>query len=55
MDLVFNLLKSEYDAEPVKDKALKTLEEHAELKSKPSFHYGCVASDSFDEDDLHTR
>lgn len=54
LDLVFNLLKSEYDAEPVKDKALKDfLEEHAGLKAKPTFLLvETLPVIPFDEEDL---
>lgn len=55
MDLVFNLAVSDgYQAEPVKEKILKDfLEEHAELKCKPSFAIVATPPEiPFDEEDL---
>lgn len=55
MDLVFNLATADgYESEPVKDKSLKDfLEEHVQLKCKPSFAIVAVAPViPFDESDL---
>ncbi len=54
MELIFNLPREEYDAEPVKDKVLKDfLEEHAGLKAKPSFQLvDTLPAIPFDDEDL---
>ncbi len=54
MDLIFNLPKSEYDSEPVKDKAVRDfLEEHAAFKAKPTIQLvDSLPAIPFDEEDL---
>ncbi len=53
-ELTFNLPRSEYDTEPVKDKALKDfLDEHAQLKVKPTILLvDLLPAIPFDEEDL---
>lgn len=56
MELVFNLSTADgYDSEPCKEKVLKDfLEEHAEIKAKPSFAIvSSLPEIPFDEEDLN--